>query len=60
MSNPEIQLRGLRLMCFCGALPEEKLRRQPYEFDTHVEADINAGTESDTPALRGLGVVRHR
>jgi 7,8-dihydroneopterin aldolase/epimerase/oxygenase len=41
-----IQLRGIRCMCICGALPEEQSRRQPYEFDVDLVADIPA-TESD-------------
>ena len=44
---PVIQLRGLRLMCLCGALPEEHSRRQPYELDIDVSADVNAATQSD-------------
>lgn len=42
-----IQLRGLRLMCICGALPEEQDRRQPYEFDIDVHADVTAATHDD-------------
>ncbi len=34
-------------MCLCGALPEEKSRRQPYEFDIDVTAEIEPATESD-------------
>ena len=37
-----IQLRGIRLMCLCGALPEEQNRRQPYEFDIDLVADLRA------------------
>ena len=37
---PVIQLRGLRLTCVCGALPEEQDRRQPYEFDIDIVADV--------------------
>ena len=42
-----IQLRGLRLSCICGALPEEQNRRQPYEFDVDIAADVDAATHSD-------------
>ena len=42
-----IQLRGLRLSCICGALPEEQDRRQPYEFDIDITADVTAATRSD-------------
>ncbi len=34
-------------MCVCGALPEEESRRQPYEFDIDVVADVEAATGSD-------------
>ena len=45
MTPPDvIQLRGLRLLCICGALPEEQGRRQPYEFDIDVVADLAATT----------------
>lgn len=44
---PVIQLRGLRLACLCGALPEEQDRRQPYEFDVDIVADVAAATRSD-------------
>ena len=42
-----IQLRGLRLMCICGALREEQDRRQPYEFDIDIHADVVAATHDD-------------
>ena len=42
-----VQLRGLRLLCVCGALPEEQDRRQPYEFDIDIVADVSAATEND-------------
>ena len=47
MAGELIQLRGLRLECICGALPEEQNVRQPYEFDIDVEADIERATASD-------------
>lgn len=47
MNHPVIQLRGLRLQCLCGALPEERHRRQPYEFDIDVVAEVDAATVSD-------------
>ncbi|MEO0493256.1 MAG: dihydroneopterin aldolase [Actinomycetota bacterium] len=42
-----IQLRGLRQMCICGALPEEQGRPQPYEFDVDIHADVRAATHDD-------------
>ena len=47
MAGEVIQLRGLRLSCLCGALPEEQDRRQPYEIDLDVVADVEASTRSD-------------
>lgn len=46
MALDTIQLRDLRLMCVCGALPEEQERRQPYEFDVDLVAELPA-TGSD-------------
>ena len=42
-----IELRGLRVMAFCGILPEEVERRQPFEIDVDVECDLRAAGESD-------------
>lgn len=49
MSVETIMLSGLRLQCLCGALPEEQDRRQPYEFDIEMTADV-AATDSDVLA----------
>lgn len=46
-TGPVIQLRGLRLTCICGALPEEQERRQPYEFDVDIVAGPLAATVTD-------------
>lgn len=42
-----IELRGLRALGFCGALPEEQQRRQPFELDLDVETDLSAAGTSD-------------
>jgi dihydroneopterin aldolase len=42
-----IQLRGLRALGICGALPEEQVRAQPIELDIDVSADLAAAGESD-------------
>jgi dihydroneopterin aldolase len=42
-----IELRGLRALGFCGALPEEQERRQPFEVDLDVETDLSAAGTSD-------------
>jgi dihydroneopterin aldolase len=42
-----IQLRGLRVVGICGALPEERERTQPLEVDLDVEADLEPAGRSD-------------
>jgi dihydroneopterin aldolase len=42
-----IELRGLRLVGICGALPEERERPQPLEIDLDVEADLGPAGWSD-------------
>jgi len=42
-----VELRGLRLLCVCGALPEEQDRRQPYEFDLDLHGDVAAALSTD-------------
>ncbi len=45
-----IELRGLKVLALCGALPEERVRRQPFEFDIDVHADISTACKSDALA----------
>jgi dihydroneopterin aldolase len=47
MTDAVIRLRGIRALCLCGALPEEQDRRQPYEFDVDLVADVEAATADD-------------
>lgn len=42
-----IELRGLRAMGICGALPEEQVRPQPLEVDLDVVADLTSACASD-------------
>lgn len=42
-----IELRGLRVLAYCGILPEEVERRQPFEIDVDVDLDLRAAGESD-------------
>ncbi len=42
-----IELRGLRVVGICGALPEERERAQPLEVDLDVETDQVAAGRSD-------------
>jgi dihydroneopterin aldolase len=47
MSADRIELRGLRALGVCGALPEEQDRPQPLEIDLDVEADLRLAGRSD-------------
>lgn len=48
MTSPDvIELRGLRVVGICGALPEERERPQPLEIDLDVEADLAPSGRSD-------------
>lgn len=42
-----IELRGLRVVCVVGVLPEEREREQPLEIDVDLYADLLAAGESD-------------
>lgn len=43
-----VELRGLRLLALCGVLPEERVRRQPFEIDLDVYLDLaDAGRTDD-------------
>ncbi len=42
-----IELRGLRVVGTCGALPEERERPQPLELDLDVEVDLSKAGASD-------------
>ncbi len=42
-----IELRGLRVVGICGALPHEQERPQPLEVDLDVEADLSVAGRSD-------------
>jgi dihydroneopterin aldolase len=45
-----IELRGLRVLGICGALPEEQDRPQPLEVDLDVEVDLGEACRSDALA----------
>jgi dihydroneopterin aldolase len=42
-----IELRGLQVLALCGVLPEERERRQPFEIDLDVEADLAQAGRTD-------------
>jgi FolB domain-containing protein len=45
-----LEVRGLRALAVCGALPEEQVRAQPIEVDLDVWADLRAAGRSDALA----------
>ena len=47
MEADRILLRGLRVMAYCGVLAEEQARRQPFEINADVVADLSAAGRSD-------------
>jgi 7,8-dihydroneopterin aldolase/epimerase/oxygenase len=56
-----IELRGLRLVGICGALPEERDRAQPLEVDLDVEVDLSAaGTSDDLADTVDYGAIGDR
>ena len=50
MNGDRIELRGLRVLGICGALPEERSRPQPLEIDLDVEVDLADAGGSDALA----------
>lgn len=42
-----VELRGLRVVAVHGALPEERLRAQPFEIDIDAVIDAEAAVGSD-------------
>jgi dihydroneopterin aldolase len=42
-----IEVRGLELLAFCGVLPEEQDRRQPFSIDLDIYLDLSPAGESD-------------
>lgn len=42
-----IEVRGLELLVYCGVLPEEQARRQPFLFDLDLYLDLTRAGESD-------------
>ena len=47
VTNDRIELRGLRILAFCGVLDEEHGRAQPFEVDVDLNCDLSAAGESD-------------
>jgi dihydroneopterin aldolase len=42
-----IELRGLRVLAYCGVLPEERERRQPFTVDVDLHCDLGPAGRSD-------------
>ena len=47
MTDDCLRLAGLRVMALCGALPEERVRAQPFEMDVDIGADLAPAGRSD-------------
>lgn len=47
MATDRIEIRGLELLVFCGVLPEEQARRQPFLFDLDIYLDLTTAGHSD-------------
>ncbi len=45
--NDLIQIRSFELLLYCGVLPEETVRQQPFRFDLDIEADLRRPSKSD-------------
>lgn len=45
--SDRIELRGLRAVGTHGALPEEQERKQPFEVDVDLQADLSVAGRSD-------------
>jgi dihydroneopterin aldolase len=45
--SDHIELRGLRVLALCGVLREERERRQPFEIDVDVEANLSDAGRTD-------------
>lgn len=56
-----IEVRGLELLVFCGVLPEEQARRQPFEFDLDIELDMTeAGATDDLDTTVDYGALSNQ
>lgn len=42
-----IEVQGLELLVYCGVLPEEQARRQPFLFDLDMYLDLRRAGETD-------------
>ncbi|MEM8922412.1 MAG: dihydroneopterin aldolase [Actinomycetota bacterium] len=42
-----VEIRGLRIVSFCGVLDQEQAQRQPFRLDIDLYADLRAAGSSD-------------
>ncbi len=47
LPTDQIEVRGLVVAAFCGVLPEEQARRQPFRIDLDLHVDLAAAGASD-------------
>lgn len=53
-----IEVRGLELLVYCGVLPEEQARKQPFRFDLDLYLDMaEAGATDDLADTVNYGAV---
>lgn len=46
-TGDRIEIRGLELLVYCGVLPEEQARRQPFRFDIDLFVDLAPAGDTD-------------
>ncbi len=56
--SDRIEVRGLELLVFCGVLPEEQARKQPFLFDLDMYMDLSvAGRTDDLADTANYGAI---
>jgi FolB domain-containing protein len=56
--SDRIEIRGLEMLVYCGVLPEEQARKQPFRFDLDLYLDLlPAGRSDDLPDTVDYGAV---
>lgn len=45
--DDRIEVRGLELLLYCGVLPEEQARQQPFLFDVDLYLDLTEAATTD-------------
>lgn len=56
-----IEIRGLEILTYCGVLPEEQARKQPFRLDVDLYADLGpAGQTDDLANTVDYGAVTDR